>query len=650
MAAAKISEFKPVIIAVVSFLIISFVILKYNQYYAENKKKEEKEYLFELLVGKKSQLEKALSSRLYYTKGIAAYCSINPNITDKEFYALANEIIKNDSVINSMALSRNCIINAIHPLKGHESALGLKLLEHPMRRKIVEKTIETKNTFVAGPVELIEGGIAFISYTPIFTKSENDSLKFWGVTDIVILKEKLFNEIKLYSVDTKYKYSLRGVDGTGKEGDVFFGDGKIFEGDYVSVDILLPTGNWTFAGIPVSGWDSLERKNDIFTYAMFSGALVISLLIWQLSKAYLRIKKHEKELSVLFGAMQELVIMFDKNGKYLNIAPTNERLLYKPKEEMLGKTLHQIFDKPQADFFLNSIRECIETKKTVIIDYKLVIESKDFWFQAHISYLNEDTAIYVAHDNTEKRKSIESLIKSEQLLKQTNESKDKFFRILAHDLKGPFQSFLGYSELLSSKIDTLTNEEIRKIGYNLNKSLRRQYLLLNDLLDWSKLQLGDFSLIIENFSLRNITSEVTEILSSTAESKSVRLINNIKDSVYVDADVKMIKLVLRNLISNGIKYSNINGRVEISAEERNDFIEIKIKDNGVGIESENLDKLFKIEYHFTTEGTANEKGSGLGLNMCKEIIEKHGGRIYAESKLNIGSTFTLTIPVNKTYC
>lgn len=388
-------------------------------------------------------------------------------------------------------------------------------------------------------------------------------------------------------------------------------------------------------------------RNDIITYSLFLGAVVISLLIWQLSKAYLRIKKHEKELSVLFGAMLEFVIMLDKNGKYLNIAPTNENLLYKPKEEMLGKTLHQVFEKSQADFFLNSIRKCLNEKKTIIIEYKLEIESRDYRFQAHISYLNEEKVIYVAHDNTEKRKSIESLIKSEQLLKQTNESKDKFFRILAHDLKGPFQSFLGYSELLSTKIDTLTAEEIRKIGNSLNKSLKMQYLLLNDLLDWSKLQLGDFSLKKENSNLRKITSEVTEILTSTAESKSVNLINNIRDSIYVYADEKMIKLVLRNLMSNEIKYSHIKGTVEITAEEKNNFIEVKVKDNGVGIEFDNLDKMFKIDYHFTTEGTANEKGSGLGLNMCKELIEKHGGKIYAESKLNIGSTFTFIIPVNK---
>lgn len=647
MVSGKTSNIKPALIAAALFIIISFIIYNYNQYYSDNQKKEEKEKLFELLVSKKSQIEKALSSRLYYTKGIAAYCSIKPELTDKEFYALAKELIKNDSVINSMALSRDCIINAIYPLKGHESALGLKLLEHPMRKKIVEKTIETKNTFVAGPVELIEGGIAFISYTPIFTKTEKDSSKFWGVTDIVILKEKLFNEINLYTEDSKYKYSLRGVDGTGKDGDIFWGDRKVFESENVSVDILLPTGNWTFAATPISGWNSVKGEDKIYSYLLYFGALIISLLVWQLSKAFIRIKIHKNELSVLFGAMQELVIIFDKNGQYLKIAPTNEKLLYKQRSEMLGKTLHQVFDKTQADFFLNSIQECIRTKNTVITDYKLLIDNREFWFQAHISYLNDDTVIYVAHDNTEKRKSIESLIKSEKLLKQTNESKDKFFRILAHDLKGPFQSFLGYSELLSSKIDSLTTEEIRKISFNLNKSLKMQYLLLNDLLEWSKLQLGDFSLKYEEFDFKKITDEVIDILYGTAKLKSVSLINNVSGNTYINADVQMIKLVIRNLISNGIKYSRQNGIVEIMAEKKSNFIEVIVKDNGTGIEIENLEKLFKIEHHFTTEGTANEKGTGLGLNMCKEIIEKHGGNISADSEINIGSKFTFTIPINK---
>lgn len=161
-------NYQPLLLAVASFFILVFVILRYTQFSNDNKEKDIRSNLLDLLITKKSQLEKALNSRVYYTKGIAAYTSINPHISNETFYELADELINKDSVISTMSLSRDCVINAIFPYEGHEAAIGLNLLEHPARRKIVEKTIETRNTFIAGPVKLIEGGIAFISYTPIF--------------------------------------------------------------------------------------------------------------------------------------------------------------------------------------------------------------------------------------------------------------------------------------------------------------------------------------------------------------------------------------------------------------------------------------------------------------------------------------------------
>ncbi|MFK5854522.1 MAG: CHASE domain-containing protein [Bacteroidota bacterium] len=151
----------PLVIALLSFSILltgSFIFTNYKQDILE---KDMKARLSEILMTKKSKLEKALYSRIHYTKSVAAYVSVVPDISNSEFYNLAQQLIDNDSVISTMALSKNCILNAIYPLVGHEAAIGLNLLSHPERREIVEKTIETHSTFIAGPVELIEGGIAF---------------------------------------------------------------------------------------------------------------------------------------------------------------------------------------------------------------------------------------------------------------------------------------------------------------------------------------------------------------------------------------------------------------------------------------------------------------------------------------------------------
>lgn len=211
----------PIAYAFGVFLILSIGIYNYSNYTKGQWEKDERSNLMDLLTSKKSNLEKALYSRIYYTRGVAAYVGLNPSISNNEFYELAKEYIKQDTVISTMALSKDCIINAIYPYEGHESAIGLNLLAHPERNEIVKKTIETELTFVAGPVELVEGGSAFISYTPIFNKLESLNNSFWGITDIVIKEESLIREAKISLAENGFKFALKGYNGTGNKGAIF---------------------------------------------------------------------------------------------------------------------------------------------------------------------------------------------------------------------------------------------------------------------------------------------------------------------------------------------------------------------------------------------------------------------------------------------
>ena len=641
----KLAKYQPILIALISFGIFIFIILKYTEFNREQKEKDIKGKLLEILNTKKSQLEKSLYSRIYYTKGIAAYVTIHPNISNEVFYNLSNELINNDTVINSMALSKDCILGAIYPLTGHESAIGLNLLEHPNRKKIVESTIKTKNTFVAGPVELVEGGIAFISYTPIFTKIPKEPSKFWGVTDIVILNDKLFNEIKLYDHDANYKYALKGTDGSGITGECFWGDSKIFDDDPVVVNVLLPTGNWAFACVPVNGWESLINKTEILTIVLYLCSIIISVLIWLLTKAILKIRANERELKALFGSMQDLIIEFDKNGRYVKIAPTNESLLIRPAKELLGKTMYEVFDKDTADYFVNAIRECLNLKKLVIIDYPLEINSLTFWFQARLSYISEETVIYVAHDNTYKMKVEEKLRQSEKELIELNATKDMFFSIIAHDLKNPLGVFRNMTKLLIDTYAEFTEEERIDFLKLIKDSANNIYSLLENLLEWSRSQRG---LILYNpihFDLFDIVNNTIKILKPSADNKRIIINNSIKVSTFIVADNNMITTIIRNLISNAINYTFENGEISINAIIHSDYIQISVKDTGMGMTQENIQKLFRIDTHIVSVGTNMEKGTGLGLILCKEFVEKHRGRIWVESDYGKGSTFLFTLPI-----
>jgi signal transduction histidine kinase len=178
----------------------------------------------------------------------------------------------------------------------------------------------------------------------------------------------------------------------------------------------------------------------------------------------------------------------------------------------------------------------------------------------------------------------------------------------------------------------------------LNISLKKQYELLNDLLEWARLQNGSIKLNYETVQLYTEVNDLISSLQLSASLKNINLINNVDKNISLHADKNMILLVLRNLISNSIKFTNKNGYAKISASQNNNTTEIIIEDNGVGISAEDQNRLLKIDVHHSTPGTANEMGTGLGLILCKEIIEKHSGSIKIDSKLNIGTKIIIQIP------
>lgn len=640
-------KYQPVLIALISFLVFVFVIMQYTEINNDKKEKDEKGKLLELLILKKSLLEKALYSRIYYTKGIAAFVSINPNITNQTFTRLAEELINKDSVINSMSLSKNCILGAIYPYAGHEAAIGLNLLEHPFRRKIVESTIRTRNTFIAGPVELVEGGVAFISYTPIFTRTENDTSKFWGVTDIVILKDRLFNEINLQPEGSKYKFALRGFDGTGKNGKCFWGDDKIFSQDPVIVDVLLPTGSWALAGEPINGWEPFVSKIEVITVLLYISALIISILIWLLSKAIIKIRAHEKELKALFGSMQDLIIEFDRAGRYVKIAPTNEKLLVNSPSFLIGKTLSEVFDREETEFFMNAITKCFSSKKMIPIDYPLLIDKTEYWFHARISYVSENSVLYVAHDNTAQMRAETELRKSEEKLKESNSTKDKLFSVIAHDLRGPFHPLINYSEILKEDVDELDKSEIKKFVSDINYVAKEVFSLLENLLEWSGMQTGRIKFNPENLSLFKKANEVIRNVKQNADLKNIEIENDVDKSVFVFADTQMLGSIIQNLLSNSVKFTNNGGKIILSAVTTENYVKVSIADSGVGISSEKIDSLFDADKTDSTKGTNNEKGTGLGLHICREFVEMHAGKISVESEPGKGSIFYFTLPNQK---
>lgn len=233
----------------------------------------------------------------------------------------------------------------------------------------------------------------------------------------------------------------------------------------------------------------------------------------------------------------------------------------------------------------------------------------------------------------------------EKNLLELNKTKDKFFSIISHDLKNPFNQIIGFSELLVKTIEKQDIEKSTRFANFILESSKSAYKLLENLLEWSRSQTGKIEYNPEKIYPRGIIVETFGLLENIAKEKKIELFNEIPDNLTVHADLNMITTVIRNLVSNAIKFSNLNGKIKIyHTAIENNYIEITVEDNGIGIKAEVIDKLFKIDTNLTTVGTNQEKGTGLGLILCKEFVEKNKGEIYVESQENQGSKFKFTLP------
>jgi two-component system, sensor histidine kinase and response regulator len=253
----------------------------------------------------------------------------------------------------------------------------------------------------------------------------------------------------------------------------------------------------------------------------------------------------------------------------------------------------------------------------------------------------------IVQQNRELLEMNERLARSEEELRILNSTKDKFFSILAHDLKNPVASFFQVTELMITDGDDL-DEKTRKIFLkDLNKSASNLRDLLNNILTWARAQTGSIDFSPSRQHLSPIARWALSLLSMNAAQKNITIQMNIGDEVLAYVDQNMASTVFRNLLSNAIKFTPEGGTIVISAEERGDLLAVSISDTGMGITSSDLGKLFRIDVSHSTIGTGNEKGTGLGLILCREFVQKHGGEIVAHSEVRKGSTFTFTLPMRE---
>lgn len=375
--------------------------------------------------------------------------------------------------------------------------------------------------------------------------------------------------------------------------------------------------------------------------------------------------KLSNELNAIFENADVVLMLVDTQGRVVNINPAGLDLIRKEKKYVIGKQNGEVFSCINA--FKNGKPVCGNTKacrdctvrhqiNTALTDKtrqekedgKLTVFDNEgnkkvlnlLVSTSNIS-INEEDFMLLTIDEVSKIKQ------QEEQLKLLNDDKNKFLSILSHDLRSPYNSFIGFTEILLKSWRTMPPEKVDKILSSLLNVSRNSYELLNDLLSWAKSQSGKTQFQPQEIKFSEVFENVNNALQYTAELKHIKLklINSKNCIVY--ADTKMLSTILRNLMSNAIKFSEKESSIIIETKETASDVTVSITDEGTGISEETQAHLFDISRVSSTPGTDGEKGSGLGLLLCKEFVEKHKGKISVTSRLGHGSTFSFTLPNKK---
>lgn len=362
-----------------------------------------------------------------------------------------------------------------------------------------------------------------------------------------------------------------------------------------------------------------------------------------------RLKQSEAQYRNLIETMPDGVYRSTPDGKFVEVNEAMVKMLgYSSKEELLAIDIKtELYFKPED-------RENLAHKLNPENLDVYALKKKDgtaVWIEDHGWYVRDENDEIIFHegvsrDVTDRRNAEVQLHKYSEELKEINATKDKYFSIIAHDLKSPFNSIIGLSDIIKNEAGDLEVSAISQYGSIINSTALNTYRLLENLLDWARIQQSKMPFQPVSLVLKTITNEVIALMIEKANSKMIAVINFIPDHTIITADKNMLGTILRNLLSNALKFTNQNGKIEFKAIERESEIEISVADTGIGINTDDLDKIFKTGSNYTKKGTQNEKGTGLGLLLCKEFVEKHKGKIWVESIEGKGSIFTFTLTKN----
>ncbi|MBJ6750556.1 response regulator [Geomonas anaerohicana] len=600
------------------------------------------------------------------------------------FQELAKEMLDLYPGLSALQLVPDGIITEIVPLQGNEKAIGLNLLDKSHANTEAVEALRYGSLTLAGPFQLVQGGLALMGRLPVYLKEPNGQKRFWGFTAAMIRLESFFDAVHLKTTLTpELNYRISRIKPDTGALDVFWSHGAPLERP-VSQHIALPNGEWLLSVEPVGGWYAkrvvlgeaalvllLSSLCALTAYWLVRQPIVLRRMVdertRELSAANARLQTEvverryaeealqasEEKLRSIFASLTEVILVLDAEGRYLEIAPTSTKRLYLPPDELIGKKIPDLFPKELADFFVSTIRKALAAGTTVTVDYALNLDGEEVWFTGNVTPMPGGRVIWAAHDITQRKRAEEERLKLEKqmLHAQKLESLGVLAGGIAHDFNNILTVIVGHTDLALMRLtpDSPVADNLRRIEL----AASRASDLAHQMLAYS----GKGHFITEELDLSRLVEEMGHMLSVSVSKKAQLVYNLCRPLPAVTADATQIRQVLMNLVINaseaiGDQSGTITittGSVECTeahpgggwlsdALQPGLYAYIKVSDTGCGMDRDTMAKIF--EPFFTTKFT----GRGLGMAAVLGIVRGHLGAIRVESEPGQGSTFTVVLP------
>jgi PAS domain S-box-containing protein len=654
----------------------------------------------------RNNLSRELSSTINLTQGLVALVRMQGGIRQDQFDAMAAQLAERSTLIRNVALAPGNVIRFIYPLAGNEKALGLDYLKTPDQAPAVLRAIEEKRTVVAGPIKLVQGGVGIIGRTPIFlqdTIDRNKPQRYWGIAATVINFDSLVHMAGIEAAGTRLRIALRGTDGTGSRGNVFWGDSGVFSSNPVIMEIALPSGSWQLAAVPHGGWPAFTSLASAWFLTGFFISLFFSILLFQTlrisqGRAFEiaerkqiedTLRERERQISQIYDTVGDVIfnLKMDKDGNYY-FASVNQRFISVTglqTDQIIGKRVRDVIPEPSLSMVLEKYAQAIREKK--IVRWEEVSEYPTGRLIGEVSiapvFDNSQNCISLVgsvHDITERKHAedeirvlnagLESrvaertaeLVVAKNRAESADRIKSAFLATMSHELRTPLNSIIGFTGIiLQGLVGELTGEQRKQLNM-VSDSAHRLLALINDVLDISKIEAGQLELRREDFVLQEAIEKSIQVVRPMAEKKSLPIsaaVNPLSRPVY--SDRRRVEQIVINLLSNAVKFTD-RGGITLTVcqskgprplEDKSDIrpggdslLMISVTDTGIGIKAEDIEKLFKPFKQIDSGTTRRYEGTGLGLSICKKLACMLGGDIDVQSDgPGKGSTFTFTLPL-----